>query len=113
VHKTNHELKAFTKAELAPGQAELVEFELHERDLSSYSPDHGRWVLTAGNFEIAVGASSRDLRLKTAVTVDDPALAKPLTPHSPLRDWPAHPAGGSLLLKAMNAGQDASVATKR
>jgi beta-glucosidase len=105
------ELKAFTKIELTPGQSAPVSFELHARDLSYYSPDHGRWVLEAGDFEIAVGASSRDLRLRTTVTVDAPALLKPLTPHSPIRDWLAHPTGGPLLLQAMSTGQDPSVVT--
>ncbi|GAA1748912.1 glycoside hydrolase family 3 C-terminal domain-containing protein [Nonomuraea bangladeshensis] len=105
------ELKAFTKIELAPGESAPIVFELQERDLSSYSLDHGRWVLEAGDFEIAVGASSRDLRLTATVTVDAPVLTKPLSRHSPIRDWLAHPTGGPLLLEAMSAGQDPSVLT--
>ena len=104
------ELKAFTKIELVPGQSAPIAFDLSPRDLSYYSPAHGRWVLEAGDFEIAVGASSRDLRLQATVTVDAPALTKPLTPHSPIGEWLAHPTGGPLLLKVLNAVPGSSVA---
>jgi beta-glucosidase len=65
------ELKGFVKVGLEPGRSETVTFHLGARDLSYWSVAHGGWWLEAGAFEIAVGASSRDLRLTT--TVDIPA----------------------------------------
>jgi beta-glucosidase len=104
------ELRAFAKVGLAPGQSAPVEFELRADDLSFFSPVHGRWVLEAGDFEIGVGASSRDLRLTATVTVDAPSLARPLGAESTLGEWLAHPVGGPLLLQAISEGPGSSMA---
>ena len=57
------ELKAFTKVELAPGEATEISFTLNTRDFSYYSKVYDRWLAETGEFEIRVGASSRDIRL--------------------------------------------------
>jgi beta-glucosidase len=103
VDRPVRELKDFAKVGIEPGQSAVVEFELRARDLSYFSPAHGRWVLEGGEFEICVGASSRDLRLTTTVTVDAPALARPLSLESTVGEWLAHPSGGPLLIEAMSA----------
>jgi beta-glucosidase len=59
-----HELKAFKRVELKPGQERLVHFHLNRADLSYWSPEKKDWVAEPGTFEIQVGASSRDIRLK-------------------------------------------------
>ncbi|WP_262402826.1 glycoside hydrolase family 3 C-terminal domain-containing protein [Actinomadura sp. CNU-125] len=110
VDRPVRELKAFTKIELAPGASAPVEFELHARDLSFYHPLHSRWVLEAGDFEIAVGASSRDLRLTARFTVDAPALPRPLRSDSPVKDWLAHPEGGPVLLRTLSTMKGSAVA---
>ena len=58
------ELKGFTKLELAPGESREVRFTLDERAFSFYNPYRKRWVAEPGQFEILVGASSRDIRQK-------------------------------------------------
>jgi beta-glucosidase len=95
------ELKAFTKVELAPGQSASVHFELRARDLSYFSPLHGRWVLEAGDFTISVGRSSRDLPLTATVTVHAPALVGPLTLASNVGEWLLHLDGGPVLRQAI------------
>ncbi len=105
------ELKAFSKVELAPGASTTVSFDLHARDLSFYSAARKRWVLESGDFEITVGASSRDLRLRTTVTVTSPGTAQPLTEDSSVGEWLAHPLGGPALLRAMSEGQGVAVAS--
>jgi beta-glucosidase len=101
VDRPVRELKAFTKVELAPGQSARPEFELRARDLSFFSPVHGRWVLEGGDFEISAGGSSRDLPLTATVTVPAPPLVTPLTLASPTGEWLAHPVGGPVLLQAI------------
>ncbi|MGY1840585.1 MULTISPECIES: glycoside hydrolase family 3 C-terminal domain-containing protein [unclassified Modestobacter] len=91
------ELKAFTKVDLAPGASQRVELALTRRDLSYWHPVLRDWVLEGGEFDIAVGASSRDLRLTGTVTVETPPLGLPLDDDSTLDEWLAHPAGGPLL----------------
>jgi beta-glucosidase len=57
------ELKGFAKLDLKPGESQSVAFTLDERALSFYDPYRKRWVAEPGDFEILVGASSRDIRL--------------------------------------------------
>lgn len=57
------ELKAFTKVELEPGEQIQVVFELEERDFAYYNTKYSRWVSESGFFRIALGSSSRDIRI--------------------------------------------------
>jgi beta-glucosidase len=50
--------------ELKPGESKKVTFRLHREDLAYWSPEKKDWVAEPGTFEIQVGASSRDIRLK-------------------------------------------------
>ncbi len=60
------ELKGFRKVRLAAGASVRVEFHLTQRDLAFYSETARAWVVEAGDFDVAIGASSRDLRLRGA-----------------------------------------------
>ncbi|HEY3626518.1 MAG TPA: glycoside hydrolase family 3 C-terminal domain-containing protein [Terracidiphilus sp.] len=62
-----HELKAFKRVELQPGETRSLEFSLDRSAFSYWSPDKKDWTMDPGTFEIQVGASSRDIRLKTPV----------------------------------------------
>ncbi|WP_198653585.1 glycoside hydrolase family 3 C-terminal domain-containing protein [Actinocorallia populi] len=110
VDRPVRELKAFTKIELAPGEAAPVEFELRARDLSFFHPVHGRWVLESGDFELSVGSSSRDLRLTATVTVEAPPLARPLALESSVGDWLDDPEGGPLLMEAVRTMEGSGIA---
>jgi beta-glucosidase len=61
------ELKAFAKVSLVPGERKDVRFILHDRAFSFYDPRQSRWVAESGDFEIAVGASSADIRLTETI----------------------------------------------
>jgi beta-glucosidase len=58
------ELKGFAKIDLKPGEAQVVTFSLDERALAFYDPQKKAWVAEPGEFEVLVGSSSRDIRLK-------------------------------------------------
>jgi beta-glucosidase len=60
------ELKGFRRVMLDPGQAQSVSFTLDQSALSFYSTAKGEWVAEPGAFEVWIGASSRDIRLKGA-----------------------------------------------
>lgn len=94
-------LADFAKVALEPGEATTVAFVLDERDLSSWSPRAGGWVLEPGTFEVAVGSSSRDLRLVTSVEVDAPPVAYPLDRSSTLAEWLDHPVGHEILIDVL------------
>ena len=57
------ELKAFAKVALEPRETRTVTFTLNQDALSFYDPAKKGWVAEAGDFEILVGSSSRDIRL--------------------------------------------------
>ena len=58
------ELKGFARVELRPGEARRVTFSLDAAALSFFDPGKGDWVAEKGAFEVLVGPSSRDLRLR-------------------------------------------------
>ena len=58
------ELKAFAKVKLAPGERQTVSMPLTRQSLAFYDPTVAEWVTEAGEFEVLVGASSRDIRGK-------------------------------------------------
>ena len=93
VSRPVRELRSFAKVNLEAGAAETVTFHLDARDLSYWSVPHHRWVLEAGSFDIAVGASSRDLRLTTTINVTAPPVPVRLDAMASLHEWLADPAG--------------------
>ncbi len=64
VQRPVKELKGFAKVALLPGEEKTVAFELNERALAYYDPDRAAWVAEPGEFEVLIGSSSRDIRLK-------------------------------------------------
>eukprot|EP00968_Pinguiococcus_pyrenoidosus_P024583 scaffold4850_cov213-Pinguiococcus_pyrenoidosus.AAC.17 len=62
-----NQLRAFAKTKvLGPGEGEVLQLPLTERDLSIFNVQTQAWEVTPGHFEVAIGASSRDARLKTS-----------------------------------------------
>ncbi|HEY9666771.1 MAG TPA: glycoside hydrolase family 3 C-terminal domain-containing protein [Coleofasciculaceae cyanobacterium] len=61
------ELKAFEKVSLQPGEEKEVRLQLNPRDFAYYDPDASAWVTDNGEFDILIGASSRDIRLQQTV----------------------------------------------
>jgi beta-glucosidase len=67
-------LRDFAALPLAPGEAATVEFVLDSRDYSVWNVAAYAWEPAAGEYGVAVGASSRDIRLRGAFV---PAQAGP------------------------------------
>ncbi|MEI6645636.1 MAG: glycoside hydrolase family 3 C-terminal domain-containing protein [bacterium] len=65
------ELKAFQKVQLGAGKSKRVEIELGSEAFRFWNPATKKWTIEPGEFEIHVGASSADIRLKEAVRVTD------------------------------------------
>jgi beta-glucosidase len=70
IDRPAHELKGFKRVELNAGETKTVEFKLDRAAFSYWSPEKKAWVADPGTFEIQVGASSRDIRLKGPVTLE-------------------------------------------
>ena len=64
VDRPYKELKAYTKVELAPGKSRKVTVTLKQQDFAYFDEDLHDFIADAGDYEILVGASSGDIRLK-------------------------------------------------
>ncbi len=110
------ELKAFKKVSLDPGQEKVVTFTLGFRDFAFYNPAVKDWMVESGDFDILVGASSTDIKLKKTVDViATKSFITKLTRNSLISEWLAHPKGKSLIipvfqqmLKEYNKSNEAS-----
>ncbi|GIE06839.1 glycosyl hydrolase [Paractinoplanes durhamensis] len=91
VRRPLRELRGFEKIKINPGDSVRVTFALDDRDFAYWDVAAGRgdgkfgaWRREGGEFVIEVGASSRDIRLRTSIDLpDDPKLA-PLVPDEDL-----------------------------
>jgi len=61
------ELKAFDKIELNPGEEKTVTFSLKKDAFACYNPQKHEWIVEPGKFQILVGSSSADIRLKKEI----------------------------------------------
>jgi beta-glucosidase len=98
VQRPVQELKGFAKVALEPGASSAVRIALDARAFSFWSVLLSRWVVESGEFILWVGTSSRDLAHTHTLHLDAPSIAPPLTRHSTLHEWLAHPRGRTLLL---------------
>ena len=64
VDRPVRELKGFKRVDLQPGQAETVSFTVTARDLAYFDVSGMQWKADPGAYEVEIGASSRDIRLK-------------------------------------------------
>jgi beta-glucosidase len=69
IDRPAHELKGFSRVELNPGESKTIELQLDNSAFQYWSPTTKQWTLDPGTFEIQVGASSRDIRLKAPVQI--------------------------------------------
>ncbi len=64
------QLREFDRISLKKGEEKTVEFELSvEEDMRYYDSMQRSYMVEPGDFEIQIGASSEDIRLKKVVTV--------------------------------------------
>ena len=70
IFRPKKELKGFRKVFLKAGEETTVEIELSKRSFAFYNVDSADWQVESGDFEIMVGASSRDIKLAADVYVE-------------------------------------------
>ena len=92
------ELKGFAKVELDPGETATVAVDLDARAFAYYDPAHRQWVTEDGAYDILVGPSSADIRLRGTVRIE-PVEALPclLDRDSTVHEWLADARGAALL----------------
>ncbi len=67
IDKPEKELKGFAKTKLLkPGESQQLSFELDSRALASFRSAISAWVADKGDYEVRIGASSKDIRHKAS-----------------------------------------------
>jgi beta-glucosidase len=64
-------LKNFKKINLGPGEKQKITIEVTNKDLSFFAQKKNRWIAEPGEFEILIGSSSRDIRLKKSFIYEE------------------------------------------
>lgn len=72
VERPEKELKGFVKVALAAGESKRVSIKLDARAFAYYNTSLDAWYVENGDFEILVGASSRDIRLCERLSISLP-----------------------------------------
>jgi len=78
VERPVRELKGFAKVVLQPGETRRVTVGIDQDSLSYFDAVAGGWKTVAGPYGVAVGASSRDLRLRGAFRFVPPNRVRPV-----------------------------------
>lgn len=69
VFRPDRELRGFAKVYLDAGETKRVEISFEKAELSYYNVKEKAWVLENGEYELLIGASSRDIRLAARLAI--------------------------------------------
>ncbi len=116
VYTPYQQLKGFEKVSLKAGEKKTVTFSLDKRSFAFYNTEAGDWQVESGEFKIMIGASSRDIKLETTVTVKsgDTAAITPTDPQS----WYMNPSSEQIskeefvAMSKLNIKEDYRIAKK-
>lgn len=89
--RAGFEFKASAVGQLAPGEQREVTLSVPPADLGVWDADLHRWLVEGGDYDVAVGASSRDIRLNGIVTVRGEARPRTLDRDSTVSEWLSSP----------------------
>ena len=70
MHRPDQELRGFDKIELQPGETKRVTLTVDHAAFAVFDSAAGCWVVEAGEFELRLAASSRDVRLSARIMVE-------------------------------------------
>ena len=64
LHRPEKELKGFAKVHLEPGERKTVSLSIDREALAYFDDASHEWIAEAGQFELLIGSSSRDIRAR-------------------------------------------------
>jgi beta-glucosidase len=77
VEKPVMELKDFGKTKLLkPGESEVLKFSLDANSLASFWTSKSQWIAEKGKYEILIGASSKNIKLKDTFMLDNDIITE-------------------------------------
>jgi beta-glucosidase len=71
IARPKKELKGFRKVFLEPGEAKQVEIDLDKHAVAFWDEVLKCWVCEQGRYEVLVGSSSADIRLKGELVLEE------------------------------------------
>ena len=77
VFRAKQELKAFKKVFLEPGESMTVTLELDDRSYAYFNVKTNAWEIEGGTYELLVGASCEDIRLRANVELAGTSAPNP------------------------------------
>ncbi len=77
IYRPIKELKGFKKVWLEPGECKEIGIQLSKRAFAFYNVNINDWCVESGDFDILVGSSSADIKLKATVNVSAAAVEIP------------------------------------
>jgi len=81
--KPESELKGFAKTDLlAPGQSQTIVFTLKAADLASFNTDKSAWIADAGQYNVKIGTSSKNIAKTVSFSLAAPLVTE--TTHTSL-----------------------------
>jgi len=63
------ELKGFSRVSLNPGETKTITMKLKPRDFAFWDVSSNNWKVEPGDFDLLVGCSSRDIKLKQMINI--------------------------------------------
>ncbi|HCM90769.1 MULTISPECIES: glycoside hydrolase family 3 C-terminal domain-containing protein [Vagococcus] len=96
ISRAEKELKGFVKVSLLPGETKEVRISLDDKAFRYFNVDTNQWEVESGNYQLMMGASSRDIRLVTDIVKEgtesqlpknEEKLAKFKTSHFSDLEW--------------------------
>ncbi|RRJ64605.1 glycosyl hydrolase [Paenibacillus oralis] len=78
VLRPEKELKGFMKVALEPGEEKVVSVTLDKRSFAYYNVELKDWHVETGEYEVLVGASSRDILLRDTISVQSTVHLVPI-----------------------------------
>ena len=94
--RPSHELRAFRKVELQPGESATVEFDLDARAFAYWSERFGDWHVAPGSYTIEFASSSRDIEDTVEIELAGDGKTLRLTDMSTIREWTDDPVGSRI-----------------
>jgi len=100
-------LCAFEKIQLNPGEIREVSFEVEPRAFSYFNPLYKKWIIESGYFNISVGSSSEDIRLKGRFYLESTQRVKRiLTRDCLIKEWLQDETGKRILTRELEGVLD-------
>jgi len=89
VYRPSKELKGFAKVGLEPGESKTITVKLGKQAFEFYNPATHQWEVEALDYEILVGSSSQDIRLRGTIAISGSEIKAPV----PYTEIPSYASG--------------------